>query len=525
MQTDYLATLPSAVRHFAVERPQTVVYAFEGRETTFEAFDRHSDRVAQALVQDGVKPGDRIAYVGKNSDHYFELFIGAAKMGAVIVPVSWRLAAPEVQYILSYSDAVRLFAGPESCALVRGLLPELPLVRGVVAMEGREVGWPAYADWRDAQPDVAPAHEPQPQDVVLQLYTSGTTGKPKGVMLMHRNLTSGTRIALHDSADWSKWRADDISLVAMPVAHIGGSGWGVRGLLSGCKGVVAREFNPHAVLDFIEHDRVSKLFLVPSAMQIVLRDPRARQVDYSRLRHMLYGSSPIPAALLREGMEVFKCGFVQQYGMTETTGTIVALPPEDHTLADVPRMRAAGRAMPGCEVAVVGPDGKRLPTFEVGEVVIRSQQNMAGYWKQPEETTRVVDADGWLRSGDAGYMDNDGYLYIYDRVKDLIISGGENVYPAEVESAIYGHPAVADVAVIGVPDDKWGEAVKAIIVLRAGSAPDEESILAWTRERVAAFKVPKSIDFVDALPRNPSGKVLRRSLREPFWAGRLRQVN
>ncbi|AGI26787.1 long-chain-fatty-acid--CoA ligase [Pseudomonas sp. ATCC 13867] len=525
MKTEYLATLSSAIRHFARERAGAIAYAFEGRETTFGDFDRHTDRVAQALLADGVKAGDRIAYVGKNSDHYFELFFGAAKMGAVITPVSWRLAGPEIQYIVSHCDATLVFVGTESSALVRGLLPALPLVRRAVAMEGGEADWPAYPDWRDACPDTPPTHEAQPNDVVLQLYTSGTTGRPKGVMLMHRNLTCGTEIALHDGADWSQWSDDDVSLVAMPVAHIGGSGWGVRGVLVGCKGVVAREFDPSKVLDYIEHDRISKLFMVPAAMQIVLRDPRARQVDYSRLKHMLYGSSPIPAALLREGMAVFGCGFVQQYGMTETTGTIVALPPEDHTPADVPRMRAAGKAMPGSEVAVVGPDGRRLPAGEVGEVVIRSPQNMAGYWKQEEDTARTLDADGWLRSGDAGYMDADGYLYIHDRVKDMIISGGENIYPAEVESAIYGHPAVADVAVIGVPDERWGEAVKAMVVLRPGVAADVDGILGWARERIAGFKVPKSIDFIDAMPRNPAGKLLRRALREPYWVGCSRRVN
>ncbi|WP_371231865.1 fatty acid--CoA ligase [Pseudomonas sp. QE6] len=525
MDTEYLATLPSAIRHFARERAGAIAYAFEGRDTTFADFDRHTDRVAQALLADGVRAGDRIAYVGKNSDHYFELFFGAAKMGAVITPVSWRLAGPEIQYIVSHCDATLVFVGAESSALVRNLLPELPLVRRAVAMEGGEPGWPAYTHWRDACPSTPPAHEADPADVVLQLYTSGTTGRPKGVMLMHRNLTCGTRISLSEGADWSQWNDDDVSLVAMPVAHIGGSGWGVRGILVGCKGVVAREFDPSKVLDYIEHDRVSKLFMVPAALQIVLRDPRVRQVDYSRLKHMLYGSSPIPAALLREGMEVFGCGFVQQYGMTETTGTIVALPPEDHTPADVPRMRAAGKAMPGCEVAVVGADGRRLPPGEVGEVVIRSPQNMAGYWKQEDDTARVIDADGWLRSGDAGYMDADGYLYIHDRVKDMIISGGENIYPAEVESAIYGHPAVADVAVIGVPDERWGEAVKAMVVLRSGAPADVDGILAWARERIAGFKVPKSIDFIDAMPRNPAGKLLRRALREPYWTGRTRQVN
>ncbi|WP_042877811.1 fatty acid--CoA ligase [Cupriavidus necator] len=527
MDLSYLATLPHAVRHFARLRPDAVAYAFEGRQTSYADFERNTDRVAQALLAEGVGAGDRIGYIGKNSDHYFELLLGAAKTGAVMTPASWRLAPPEVEFILGHCDAVVLFVGPESAAMARNLLPALPMVRKVVMMEpcADQGDAPCYTDWRDAQPATAPVHQPAALDVVLQLYTSGTTGRPKGAMLTHRNLTIGTEVSERESIPWSHWTADDISLVAMPVAHIGGSGWGLRNLLSGAKGVVAREFDPRAVLDFIEQERISKLFMVPAAMQIVLRDPRARQVDYSRLKYLLYGAAPIPAALLREGIEVFGCGFVQQYGMTETTGTIVALPPEDHTTEEVPRMRAAGKPLPGVELKVVDYEGRELAPGEVGEVVVRSQHNMAGYWKQPEETARAIDADGWLRTGDAGYMDAEGYLYIHDRVKDMIISGGENVYPAEVESAIYGHPQVADVAVIGVPDEKWGEAVKAIVVLKPGQEADRDGIIAWTRQRLAGFKVPKSIDFVDALPRNPSGKLLRRKLREPYWEGMSRQVN
>jgi long-chain acyl-CoA synthetase len=526
MDLSYLATLTTALRHFAAQRPDTVAYAFEGRNTTFGQFEANTNRVAQALLADGVKPGDRIAYVGKNSDHYFELWLGAARMGAVMAPISWRLAPPEVEYIATHADALKVFVGPESVDMIRKLLPSLPLVRGVVAMEGGQPDWPAYEAWRDAQAPTRPDFEPQPETVLLQLYTSGTTGRPKGAMLMHRNLTTGTATSIREDIPWSRWVDDDISLIAMPVAHIGGSGWGIRNILSGCKGVVAREFDPRAVLDFIEHERVSRLFMVPAAMQIVLRDPRARTVDFSRLKYLLYGSAPIPAALLREGIEVIGCGFVQQYGLTETTGTIVALPPEDHTTEEnVPRMRAAGKALSGVELKVIDVDGVAVPTGEVGEIAIRSPQNMAGYWKQPEETARAIDAEGWLRTGDAGYLDADGYLYIHDRVKDMIISGGENVYPAEVESAIYGHPDVADVAVIGVPDQKWGEAVKAVIVLKPGVQGDPAAIIAWTRERLAGFKVPKTIDVIEALPRNPSGKILRRKLREPYWEGYTRQVN
>jgi fatty-acyl-CoA synthase len=264
--------------------------------------------------------------------------------------------------------------------------------------------------------------------------------------------------------------------------------------------------------------------MVPAAMQFVVRQPRARQVDFSRLKYMLYGASPIPAALLKECIEVFGCGFVQMYGMTETTGTIVALPPEDH-VEGLQRMRSAGKALPGVELAILDANGNRLPVGEVGEIATRSGSNMVGYWNLPEATARTLDHEGWLRTGDAGYMDKDGYLYIQDRIKDMIISGGENIYPAEVENALFSHPAVADVAVIGVPDDKWGEAVKAVVVRKTCAEVTPEALMVYARERIAGYKVPRSVDFVDALPRNPTGKILKRELRKPYWAGQERQVH
>jgi long-chain acyl-CoA synthetase len=257
----------------------------------------------------------------------------------------------------------------------------------------------------------------------------------------------------------------------------------------------------------------------------MVQHPRARQIDYRALRYVLYGASPIPLDLLRECVEVFGCKFAQMYGMTETTGTIVALDAADHDPQGSPRMRSAGKPLPGVEVRVVALDGKDAPVGEVGEIVTRSSSNMAGYWNLPDATARTIDAEGWLRTGDAGYLDADGYLYLYDRVKDMIVSGAENVYPAEVESAVYGHPDVADVCVIGVPDEQWGEAVRAIVVLKPGATPDPDAIIAWTRQRIAGFKTPKAIDFAESLPRNASGKLLRRLLREPYWAGKDRRVN
>jgi acyl-CoA synthetase (AMP-forming)/AMP-acid ligase II len=517
-------TLVDVIRAQAATRGDEIVYEFEGRTTSFAEFDRRTNQVARALAASGVRPQERIAYLGKNSDAYFEIWAGAMKAGVVMAPVNWRLAGPEIAYIVEDCKAAILFLGPEFVDQVRGMKDQLPSVRQIITTEGGAPEWPDFTVWRDAQSASDPGVAVAPSDVAIQLYTSGTTGKPKGAMLVHGNFFSLVRAGGDDKPDWNKWSTDDVSLVAMPIFHIGGSGWGIMGLYHGARGVIAREFDPTKVLDFFERSGITKLFMVPAAMQFVVRQPRAREVDFSKLKYMLYGASPIPAALLKECIEVFKCGFVQMYGMTETTGTIVALPPEDH-VEGLERMRSAGKALPGVEVAIIDPDGKPLPPRQVGEIATRSGSNMAGYWNLPEATKKTIDGDNWLRTGDAGYMDEDGYIYVHDRIKDMIISGGENIYPAEVESAICDHPDVAEVAVVGVPDPQWGEAVKAMVVMKPGKEATEKDIIAFTRTRIAGFKTPKTIDFIPALPRNASGKILRRNLRDPYWAGKDRQVN
>jgi long-chain acyl-CoA synthetase len=523
---DAMPTLGDISSYYAGLRGGRTAILFEGRSTSWDALDRNANQVANALLAAGVKLGDRIAYVGKGTDEFFELLFGVAKIGAVLVPVQWRLALAEIEQIVGDAAPRYLFLGSEQLEKLAALRAVIPPEARVIAMEHGGAGLQRYEDWRNAAHDADPAVKVDPASVALQLYTSGTTGLPKGVMLSHGNILRGRREGLRDNMPWNQWLEGDVNLVAMPVGHIGGVGWGIVGFFNGATSIVQREFVPAQVLEAIEHHGVSKLFVVPTALHMLLLQPRVRQIDYSRLRYILYGASPIALDLLREATEVFGCGFCQQYGMTETSGTVAYLPPEDHDAAGNQRMRAAGLAMPGVEIRVVEAETRRpLPPGQVGEVETRSVANMVGYCNLPDATAATINPEGWLRTGDAGYLDADGYLYIHDRFKDMIISGAENVYPAEVENAVYGHPAVQEVAVIGVPDERWGEAVKAMVVLKPGLAPDPEDIIAFARTRIAGFKVPKSVDFVAALPRGPSGKILRRVLREPFWAGRTRQVN
>jgi long-chain acyl-CoA synthetase len=518
-----IQTLGDIARVHARLRPDAVALKFEGRTTTYSMLDERTNRVAHALRASGVSTDGRVGYLAKNTDSFFEILLGGAKLGAVTLPIGWRLAAAEIAYLLDNGEVSLLFVGKEFGDLARQAIEISGRQVRVVDLEGQ--GPEGYEAWRDSHSAEDPGIAISPPDTALQLYTSGTTGRPKGVMLTNSNLLEMWIRARQAGIDCYRWDEDDVCLVAMPLAHIGGTGWGVVGLLNGASLIILREFDPPTVLGLIQPERITKLFMVPAALNFLIQMPGSRDVDYSRLKIIFYGASPIPLDLLRQSMDVFGCGFCQQYGMTEACGTIVYLPPEDHDPNGNRRMKSAGRAMPGIEIKIIDKDGNTLPAEAVGEIATRSTSNMAGYWKNDAATLETIDADGWLRTGDAGYLDEDGYLYIHDRVKDMIISGAENIYPAEVESAMFGHPAIAEVAIIGVPDDKWGEAVKAVVVLKPGAEASEAELIAFTRSRIAAFKVPKSVDFVEVLPRNASGKVLKRALREPYWAGKDRNVN
>ena len=511
-----MLTFDGLIRHWAREKPDQVALEQDGEALTFAELDQRSRQIVAMLKAQGLAKGDRVAWLGKNARLYFELFYSAARMGVVMVPIGWRLAAPEIAYILGDTGAKLLFIDEGFAGLAAGACGD---------MENP----PKVIDTPTAKSDIAaaPADDFEgagPDDAVLQLYTSGTTGNPKGAVLTNANLFALRQPAEEAAQPWSSWDEDEAILVCMPCAHIGGTGLGIMAMAAGVRAIVQAEFTPDGVLDGFEQG-ITRLFIVPAALQMVVQHPRAKDTDMSAVKYVMYGAAPIPLDLLREAVQTIpEAGFLQCYGMTETTGTIAMLPPEDHTLEGNQRMKSAGKAVPGAELRVVDEDGEELPRGEVGELICRSPSNMQGYWNLPDATRGAL-KDGWMHTGDAAYMDDDGYVYIQDRIKDMIISGGENVYPAQVESAIYGHPAVGEVAVIGVPDDTWGEAVKACVVPRPGSEIDPDDIIAFTRERLAGFKVPKTVDVIEAMPRNASGKILRRELRAPYWKDHDRQVN
>jgi long-chain acyl-CoA synthetase len=490
--------------------------------TWAELYDRAS-RVASGLAEAGVGSQDRVAFLDKNGFEHFEMFYGAALMNAICVDVNWRLAPPEVEFIVNNAEAKVFVVGQEFVPLLDAIADQLASVTTILVIGGHEK-YPDFAEWIERHEPNDPKVATTGDDVAFQLYSSGTTGRPKGVMLSNDNFFGLLPLA----KDMWEFSPDAVNLVAMPLFHIGGGGWATAGMYEGATSVIVRELDPAALIRLIPEHGITHLFVVPAVLQFMLMVPGHDQGDYSSLQVIVYGASPISEEVLARSIEVFGCKFWQAYGLTETTGAIVNLPPEDHDLngPNRHRLRSCGVAGPGVELRIVEPStGADMPVGEVGEIWTRTPQNMKGYWNQPEATMATIDTDGWLRTGDAGYLDADGYLYIHDRVKDMIVSGGENVYPAEVENVLMAHPAVADVAVIGVPDERWGETGKAVVVQVEGVDVTPEEIIAFCRERLARFKCPTSVEFTDVLPRNPSGKVLKKDIRAPYWEGYERKVH
>lgn len=516
-----ITNVAAIVRTHGSERPDQPVIVYEDRTITWRELDERSNAVAAGLAEAGVGAQDRVARIDKNDPTYFEMLYGAAKRNAVLVDVNYRLAPPEMVQIVNDAQAKVLFVGPDFIPVLDKIEGELTTVEKIVVL-GESAVHDDYEGWVGQRAGaVDDMIVPKGDDVALQLYTSGTTGLPKGVMLTHDNLFS----FVNEVAPTWGFTGDSVSIVVMPLFHIAGSGWAIASMVMAAKCVLLREVDPTLILQKVEQERVTHAIFVPAVLQFLLITPTIATTDLSSFQLIAYGASPITEKVLRASMETFGCDFVQVYGLTETTGAVVQLDAADHDPDNRPELlRSCGKPYPWVEVRVVDDQGHDVPDGEVGELWIRSVQVMKGYWNKPEETAATLTPDGWFKSGDAGYW-RDGYLYLHDRVKDMIVSGGENVYPAEVENALMAHPDVADVGVVGVPDDTWGEAVHAVVVKAEGADPTAEALIAFARERLAGFKCPKSISFADALPRNPSGKILKRELREPYWAGRDRKIN
>lgn len=494
----------------------------EDRELTFAQWQQAALKVASALAGRGVGRGDYVAVLTYNRIEQYVLLYATMMLGAVYVPINYRLAPGEILYILNQADARAVFAdADELCERVDAVAgdSQLQLFVRIGEGTGRQAGrWEGYDGFVEGAATARPGFVPELDTPIYQMYTSGTTGFPKGVVVTQQQLACFivSSFLIPPRVEYGKPH-----LIVAPLFHAAALCTSLVVLFIGRPVVVLRDFDPLQLVEVLAREKIAEVVLVPAMLQAVLQNvPDLEQYDFSHLEKIIYGASPITVDLLKRAMQVFKCNFQQGFGMTEIVAAATALTVDDHVraLAGKPELlRSCGRAMASVELRIVNPETRApLPAGEIGEIAIRAPHIMLGYSKQPEKTAEVLDEEGWYYSGDGAYMDEEGYVYIKDRIKDMIVSGGENVYPAEVENALMHHPDLVDVAVIGVPDDQYGEAVVAVCVAGGERVPSGDELIAFCRDRIAGYKIPRRYEFVDQLPKNPSGKLLKRELRETY---------
>jgi acyl-CoA synthetase (AMP-forming)/AMP-acid ligase II len=506
----------AAIRGRAKRDPDSVALTYEGVTHSWSDLDERARRNAAAQIDAGLRPGDRIAVLDKNHLACLETTLGSSLAGTANAVVNFRLAASELVHVLNDSEARIVLVGHEFRDLIDSIAGELIHTPATIVIGGVS---DEYEQWLTSSEPLSTVLGSSADDGFLQLYTSGTTGRPKGAVLTHRS------VGAHSVGAIAGFGFDEqsVNLVAMPLFHVGGTCWALAGLAAGSRTVLVRAIDPPVVLDTMAAEHVTHAFFVPAAIAMLAAVPGAADRDLTAMRCLGYGGSPMPSALLATAMATFGVDFFQVYGMTEASGVFCILDGDDHRdVARPDRLHSVGRPVLGTEVRVVDPvTGEPLPAGSIGEFQVRGAQVMAGYWRRETDTAAALDGE-WFRTGDAGTVDDGGYFTIRDRVKDIVISGGENIYPAEVERVVADFPGVAEVAVIGVPDERWGESVLAVVVPSGDVALDLDGLAAHCAEHLAAYKRPRRVEVLDALPRNATGKILKRDLRAPFWVGRER---
>ncbi|MFC8538946.1 long-chain-fatty-acid--CoA ligase [Streptomyces sp. NPDC057249] len=510
-----LSTTPTLAARAALHartRPDQPAVVCEDRTLTYAQLHRESNRTAHALLAAGLGPGSRVGYLGQESEHYYDLALGCAKSGAVLVPINWRLTPTEVEHVLGDSQAELLFVEREFRPTVDKVSHALPQLRQLVDLDSDSHVAGGLLAWKAGRPDTDLPPVTGFDDPVAQLYTSGTTGLPKGVVLAQRTfftLIADTRRA---GVDWIDWRTTDRGLSCFPGLHTAGFGWFMHSFNAGATTVIMRRFIADEAARLIERHAITTMWAAPAMLRMMLAEHHTTKDTFRSLRKVVYSGSPIDRELLLTCIDVLGCELAQGYSSAEAGSFLTCLAPQDHT-PESTVLASAGRALPGNEIRILDDHGNVLPPGRTGRVSARTPARFLGYWQLPDATAQAVTGD-WLAMGDMGYLDEDGYLYLVDRVNDTIIVAGQNIYPTEVENALRAHPAVEDVAVYGVPDAHWGEAVRAAVVLRSGATAVPRDFLRFLNGRIAGFKVPTGYETVTELPRNPTGKVLRRVLRE-----------
>ena len=510
-----LATLANLPAHHAGRRPDETAVVFGEHEVTFTDLDQRSNAVANGLLEEDISPGDRVAFLDRNSHLFFDVLFGAAKAHAVFVAVNFRLTPRELRYILDDSQTRVLFIAGEYLPLIVNIRSELPTLDKIIVLDDD------YKAWRDEHSNAPADLAVSASDGAVQMYTSGTTGNPKGVELSHAAMVQAAAAGLRV---WPFLYDDRASVLGtMPLFHIAAANLCIAALFAGATAVIVRETSPGELAEIIPQQGITLVPLPAAIIHAMLRLPEINERDFSALRTLLVAGSGIAPELVREAGEAFGCGFALSYGSTETCGGVTYLGPDECTPDAGRLLESAGRTLGDSEIRIVDEHDNALPPGDIGEILCRSGRLMTGYWRNAEATAGAI-KDGWFRSGDAGYVDEQGYLFVIDRIKDMVITGGENVYPTEIENIIRTHDNVEDVAVVGVPDERWGEALLAFILAKDDKRPDPQKLVEFLRDKLAGYKIPRQYEFVEQFPRNATGKVLKRELRKPYWKGRERHV-
>jgi acyl-CoA synthetase (AMP-forming)/AMP-acid ligase II len=518
-----METLKDVILRNVECHPDKTAFIFGDKRYTFKEFNNRVNSLINALMDMGVEKGGRVGVLAYNCPQYFEIYC-TAKAGMVGVPLNYRFVGRELAYLINNSEANTVIVEREFLDVMRSIRPEIKGVKNFICLDEPQPDMMYYEELLSKYPPDEPTVEVDEEDLMVLFYTSGTTGVPKGAMHTHKSLITNARI----TAPLFHLTPDDIVLCVMPFFHVGGSVFYLfPSFYTGCTTAMLSKFDAKLTLETIERERVTNVHPVPTMIVTMLEYPDFHKYDISSLRTILYAASPMPVAALKKGIKLFGENiFLQAFGQSES-GAITILKKEDHKVEgseeELKVLLSAGKPFPGIEVRIADDQDNEAPPGEVGEIIVRSEVIMKGYWKMPEETAETL-RGGWLHTGDMGRWDENGYLYIVDRKKDMIISGAENIYPREVEEVLYAHPAVLEAAVVGVPDEKWGESVKAVLALKQGMMATEEEIIEHCKQRLASYKKPKSVEFWDSLPKNPAGKIMKKEIRERYWKGREKRV-
>jgi O-succinylbenzoate-CoA ligase len=495
--------------------PEKEAIIFEDQRMTYKVFNEKANKLANALISSGLKSGDRVAIMNHNSLLYALSFFGIWKAGGIAVPLNNLFKARELEFLLNDSSPIIFIFGGNYIDIVNSMRSKLKSIRKYICFDKETEDITSFDKFIDLHSSEEPSVSLSEESCASIIYTSGTTGIPKGVMLSHRNHLADARNTVIELS----LRPNDKCLNTLPFYHTGGVCIMLRHIYVGNTQVLMRSFDPIKVLEILEKEGITIVFLVPTMIIAILQVPEIEKYNLTNLRMVLYGAASMPVELLKRAMKIFNCEFLQIYGQTEAGPCMTVLRPEDHHVEGPPeqikKLASAGRSIINFEVKVVDESGKEVKPGEVGEIIGRGENVMMGYWNRPDETAQTL-KDGWLYTGDLATVDEDGFIYIVDRKKDMIISGGENIYPREIEELLYTHPAILEAAVIGVPHPYWGETVKAIVSIKKGMKVTEEEIIQFCKENLASYKKPTSVEFLDSLPKSAQGKILKNVLREMF---------